>query len=112
MNDLTDMMSNIELNKPDNILMNIIDYDFNKLSELYINKDTNINIEPEPHHEYYLTYENCLIIYNYLNNNYNGYNILKHKLQNNLNVKRFNIVLNDYDIQTYVDYYLEKLIIL
>ena len=111
MNEITDMLNNIEINKPNDILINIINYDFDKLTELFIKNDTNISIESDPIHEYYLTIENCQIIYNYLNNNHNGYNLLKSKLLNNNIVKRFNIQINDNDIQSYVDYYLEKLII-
>ncbi len=71
MNKITDMMNNIEINKLDDILINIINYDFNKLTELFIKNDTNICIECDP-------------MYEYLNNNL---------------VKRFNIQINDNDIQ-------------
>ena len=111
MNELTNLLNNIELNKPDEILLNIINYDFNILAELYIKKDTNIYINPEPFHEYYLTTENCKIIYNYLSNNYIGYNLLKQKINENLLAKRFNIIINDNDINSYVDYYLNSLVV-
>ena len=111
MNELTNMISNIDINKPNEILLNIIDHDFTKLADLFIKGDTNIIIEANSTNDYYLTSENCLIIYNYLSNNYTGYNLLKNKININLITKRFNIILNDNDIKTYVDYYLDNFLI-
>tara|TARA_B100000575_G_scaffold239483_1_gene202054 strand:- start:434 stop:772 length:339 start_codon:yes stop_codon:yes gene_type:complete len=109
MNDLTNLLNELELNTPNDILLNIINHDFNILADLYIRKDTNICIEPEPSHEYYLTPDNCKIICSYLCNNYNGYNLLKHKISENILTKRFNIIINENDVQTYVDYYIDSL---
>lgn len=111
MNELTNMISNIDINKPNDILLQIIDHDFTRLAELFIKGDTNIIIEANPTNDYYLTSENCKIIYTYLSNNYIGYNLLKSKINNNLITKRFNITINDNDIKTYVDYYLDNFLI-
>ena len=111
MNELTDLISNIDINKPNDILLQIIDHDFNRLAELFINGDTNIVFEANPTNDYYLTPDNCKIIYNYLSNNYIGYNLLKNKISKNLIAKRFNIIVNDNDIKTYVDYYLDNFLI-
>ena len=111
MDELTKMLSEINIEKPDDIILQIIEYDFNQLTRFFLNGETNIYIEPEPFHEYYLTPENCRIIYNYLSNNYIGYNLLKKKVSQEIILKRFNIPINDNDIQTYVDYYLQTLIV-
>jgi len=111
MDELTKMLNDINIDKPDDIILQIIEYDFNQLTRLFLNGETNIYIEPEAFHEYYLTPENCRIIYNYLGNNYIGYNLLKKKVSKEIISKRFNIPINDTDIQTYVDYYLQTLII-
>ena len=44
MNDLTNLLNELELNTPNDILLNIINHDFNILADLYIRKDTNICI--------------------------------------------------------------------
>ena len=111
MDELTLKLSKVQIDKPDDTLLQIIEYDFNQLTRLFINGETNIYIEPEPFHEYYLTSENCKIIYNYLGNNYIGYDLLKNKVSSEVIMKRFNIPINDNDIQTYVDYYLQTLMI-
>ena len=111
MDELTQMLNEINIDKPDDIALKIIEYDFNQLTKLFINRETNIYIESEPFHEYYLTPENCRTIYNYLSNNYIGYNLLKNKVSKEITIKRFNIPINDIDIQTYVDYYLQTLIV-
>ena len=41
--------------------------------------------------------------------NYNGYNLLKHKISENILTKRFNIIINENDVQSYVDYYIDSL---
>lgn len=111
MEQLVQQFDTIQIEKPEDILLKIIDYDFNKLKDLYINNETFICIEPEPIHEYFLTPENCKIMYNYLSNNQNGYNLFKQKLLKEPVVQRFNIHINDVDIQSYVDYYLNSLVI-
>ena len=111
MDELTKMLSDINIDKPDDIILQIIEYDFNQLTRLFLNSETKIYIEPEAFHEYYLTPENCRKIYNYLGNNYIGYNLLKKKVSQEIILKRFNIPINDNDIQTYVDYYLQTLIV-
>ena len=111
MDDLTFLLNKINIDKPDDIILQIIEYDFNQLTRLFINGETEVYIEPEPFHEYYLTPENCTVIYNYLGNNYIGYNLLKKKVSQEIILKRFNIPINDTNIQTYVDYYLQTLIV-
>lgn len=111
MEELVQQFECIQIEQPEEILLRIIDYDFNKLKDLYISNETNITIEPEPLHEYFMTPKNCKIMYDYLSNNQNGYNIFKQKLLKEPVVQRFNIHINDIDIQTYVDYYLNLLIL-
>lgn len=109
MEDLVQQFKTIQIEKPEEILLQIIDYDFNKLKNLYMNNETLISIEPEPLHEYFLTPKNCKIMYNYLSNNQNGYNLFKQKLLKEPVIQRFNIDINDDVIQRYVDYYLNLL---
>ena len=111
MEELVEKFVCIQIEQPEEILLKIIDYDFNKLKDLYINNETFICIEPEPIHEYFLTPENCKIMYNYLSNNHTGYNLLKQTLVKEPVVQRFNIHINDVDIHSYVDYYLNSLVI-
>ena len=109
MDELINKLDTIQIIEPSDILLRIIDYDFNKLKTLYLNNETFISIEAEPIHEYYYTPENCKIMYNYLSNNNTGYELLYQKILKEPTVKRFNIPINVNDIQTIVDYYLNTL---
>lgn len=110
MEELTNMIENINIQKPDDILLQLIEFDFNCLVTLVINKETIFILESTALHDYYLNETNSKIIYDYLSYNNTGYDLLKNKIYNNINVKRFNLIISDLDIQTYVDYYLESLI--
>lgn len=109
MNELTTLLQNVQIDELEPILLQIIDYDFNKLTDFFINRQTEFYIEPEPIHEYYLNPENCKRIYNYLIHDCKGYCLLKKKvLLINEKFKIYNLI-EDKDIQTYVDYYLDCL---
>jgi hypothetical protein len=109
MNELTLMLDNVKIDELEPILLQIIEYDFNKLRDFFINRETEFCIEPEPIHEYYLNSDNCKRMYDYLVNNSMGYTLLKNKvLLINERHKIFDFV-EEKDIQTYVDYYLDLL---
>ena len=54
MNELTSMLSNVQIDELEPILLQIIEYDFNKLRDFFINRETDFCIESEPIYEYYL----------------------------------------------------------
>jgi|TARA_R110002074_G_scaffold210076_1_gene379108 hypothetical protein len=109
MNELTSMLDNVKIDELEPILLQIIDSDFNKITDFFINREVDFCIEPDPIHEYYLNSENCKRIYDYLVNNSIGYILLKSKmLLINEKYKIFELIEDD-DIKTYVDYYLQFL---
>ena len=109
MNELTLMLDNVKIDELEPILLQIIEYDFNKLRDFFINRETDFCIESEPIYEYYLNPDNCKRMYDYLVNNSMGYTLLKNKvLLINERYKIFELI-EDEDIKTYVDYYLQFL---
>ena len=111
MDNLTDMLKKIQIDQPNEILLQVVNHDFDNLTKLLFMADTIYIIKPPflAFQRHYLTTENCIIIYNYLSNNYIGYNLLKDKVTEYSTITKSYMSLSDTDIQSHVDYYLDNL---
>ena len=107
MENIITSFNNINLNQEINdILLKIIDYDFDIIAKNYMNNITNFCFESVPEFEYYLTEDNNKLIYNYLINNNKGYDILRYKILDLIIKHNCNIIVIDIKIKAYLDYYL------
>lgn len=112
MDEIIDSMKNLEIEQPTEILLSLIDKDFYEMSIKYINNEAYSVIESDPIYDHYIDKENCRILFNYLVKDNLGYNILKNKIEQLIKIYKLNIQINEFNIETYVNYYLENLYII
>lgn len=112
MEEIINSIQSLEIEEPSTILISLVDKDFYQMSMKYINNEIFSIIETDPIHDHYIDKENSKILFNYLTKDNFGYNIFKNKVEKLIKMYKLNILINDNDIKTYVDYYLENLLII
>ena len=112
MDEIVDSIKNLEIEKPPEILLSLIDRDFYEMSMKYINNEIYSVIETDPIYDHYIDKENSRILFNYLIKDNLGYNILKNKVEQSIKIYKIDFEINNSNIKTYVNYYLENLYII
>ena len=112
MNELIDSVKDLKINKPDDILLSLIDKDFYELAMKYINNEIYSVIDTNPIHDHYIDKNNSKILFNYLINDNLGYSILTNKVNQLIKIYNINLEINNLNLKKCVDYYLENLYII
>lgn len=112
MDEIIDSIKNLEIEQPQEILLSLIDKDFYEMSIKFINNEIYSVIETDPIYDHYIDKENSKILFNYLIKDDLGYNIFKNKVEQLIKIYKLNLKINDSNIKTYVNYYLENLYII
>jgi len=112
MDELIDSITHLHIEQPEQILLSLIDADFYNIAIKYINNEIYSIIETNPIHDHYIDKTNSKILFNYLVKDDLGYNILKNKVEKLIKIYKINFKINDLNIKTHVDYYLENLYII
>ena len=112
MDEIIDSIKNLEIEQPEEILLYLIDKDFYEMSIKYINNEIYSVIETDPIYDHYIDKKNSKILFNYLVKDNIGYHIFKNKVEKLIKIYKLNIKINDSNIKTYVNYYLDNLYII